>query len=443
MESVQQHAVVCDAPLVQVSSCMDGHVYSVQFKCIKKHTVSWSSSGDLGDKFLVNDRLFLAYISSGILPVQYKKFSEFACMGKISDRFLDERLPRFSAVTSFLQKLSTTSARSEEERLSAGGEVRGISVMTDARHASRKNSYHTDHVTVGRKSHKVLNMQHLTKEDDVCTQRHEALGCRRMYSDMEAVGVDIAEHVHDRNMSVNKFVKTRGVRNVNERWHVAKSVTVGVRKLGQGTKKSLGKTWHPELTDKPSAVRDHVYWCIDHCDGDKDRLRQLLDVCVLHFQNNHQNCDISSSCKRQGYIPSLCVLTSEAAILLLTNFIHKHVVYKNAEDFVLARDTYYVESFNNVCLIYLQKRVHFRRRLHYELRMDLAVLDWNEHVDRESTSHYQRQSAEHHRRRRGQRVLKKKSFQFVHDIWVHVVHQYKCDELSDDSTSCDESSDHE
>ena len=134
------------------------------------------------------------------------------------------------------------------------------------------------------------------------------------------------------------------------------------------------------------------------------------------YTNVHDHCVVSSPCKEPNYIPPLLVLTDPVAVRLLTDFLHKHVVHKNAEDFAVPRDTYYVESFNNVCLIYLPKRVHIKSNLHYEMRMGRAILDWNEHVDREAISHYERQSVEHHRRRRGVRTLKTKSCELVQDI---------------------------
>ena len=39
------------------------------------------------------------------------------------------------------------------------------------------------------------------------------------------------------------------------------------------------------------------------------------------------------------------------------------------------RDTYWVESFNNVILLYCPKRIHFADRT-FNMRIHLAVLDW-------------------------------------------------------------------
>jgi hypothetical protein len=57
-----------------------------------------------------------------------------------------------------------------------------ISILTDARHGGRRNAKDTNVVFIGHETHKVLKEQHVTKEDDECTQRHELLGIKKLYS---------------------------------------------------------------------------------------------------------------------------------------------------------------------------------------------------------------------------------------------------------------------
>ena len=57
----------------------------------------------------------------------------------------------------------------------------GIEIMTDVRHGWRKNAKVTSVVAVGNKYHHVLQHVHITKEDDLVTQRHERIGTRRLY----------------------------------------------------------------------------------------------------------------------------------------------------------------------------------------------------------------------------------------------------------------------
>ena len=85
----------------------------------------------------------------------------------------------------------------------------GISVMKDARHQSRKNSFHMDHVAIGQYTHKVMNMQHIDKQQERCTQKHETIGCEQMYDDFERHGISVNVHSHDRNLSVNKVIRMK------------------------------------------------------------------------------------------------------------------------------------------------------------------------------------------------------------------------------------------
>ena len=105
---------------------------------------------------------------------------------------------------------------------------------------------------------------------------------------------------------------------------------------------------------------------------------------------------------------------------LLTDFLHSLTLYKNAQDYALSKDSYYVESFNNVMLVYLDKRIHLKNRT-YEMKRDLAILDWNEHVDRPFTSRCTRQQVQNCRRNLGNKRYKKKSYTFVRELWCLLV----------------------
>ncbi|XP_078616647.1 uncharacterized protein LOC144884949 [Branchiostoma floridae x Branchiostoma japonicum] len=79
-------------------------------------------------------------------------------------------------------------------------------------------------------------------------------------------------------------------------------------------------------------------------------------------------------------------------------------------------DTHYVELFNNSLLQYHDKRIVFGNS-QYTMRSHLAILDWNEHVDRDYTSIIRRQSAKNPRAVEGHKVLKPKTNSFKSTIW--------------------------
>ncbi|KAM7313419.1 uncharacterized protein ISCGN_003284 [Ixodes scapularis] len=108
--------------------------------------------------------------------------------------------------------------------------------------------------------------------------------------------------------------------------------------------------------------------------------------CVDHCCGRRFNCVEDSPCKTAGHVPSTLFTQDPVAENLLSSFLRSTTVFKNAGDYGQATDTYHV-SFNYTMLIYINKRVHYMDRS-YNLRQDLAVLDWNDHVGREYTSTY-------------------------------------------------------
>jgi len=76
-----------------------------------------------------------------------------------------------------------------------------------------------------------------------------------------------------------------------------------------------------------------------------------------------------------------------------------------------------MESLHMVMLIYTQKRIHFSRKDTYKMRMQLAVLHWNENVLREATSEQYHQTSHQPDRIAPHRVLSDKTYEFKDGIW--------------------------
>lgn len=69
-------------------------------------------------------------------------------------------------------------------------------------------------------------------------------------------------------------------------------------------------------------------------------------------------------------------------------------------------------------LVYAAKRIHFSRADTYEMRMQLAILDWNENVLRETSSEQFYQSSRQPDRIAPHRVLVEKTFHCKDSIWA-------------------------
>ncbi|XP_064394591.1 uncharacterized protein LOC135341847 isoform X3 [Halichondria panicea] len=115
-----------------------------------------------------------------------------------------------------------------------------------------------------------------------------------------------------------------------------------------------------------------------NCGEDPNVLQQMALNIPNHYKGDHSNCHASSPCR-------MAQITNKKAEEELLRCIKATYVFKNADAFCRCRDTFWVESFNHQLLMYLSKRIHYSDKT-FLMRMNLAVLDWNENVNRAHTS---------------------------------------------------------
>ena len=423
VKRTQLHSKVCDQPLETNAVTLSGHVGVFRLQCAKDHRISWHSSPYLGDKYLVNSRMAHGYFISGILPNQYERIMTATGIGILGNAYLNTFFESYSECVKALAKESTRDALLEE--IVTYEDMDGINILTDARHATRKNSKYTDVICLGANSHKVLHYETVTRGDDPCAQRHESLGTQRIYDHLQSQengSVHIRVHCHDRNASVNKWIRDNrpDTESTNDTWHAAKNVAKEVRSVCAGPRHLEGKTWHPQLSDKAASVKTHFYWCMKNCEQDPLKLKSMILNIIEHYKNNHVDCHPSSRCKTDvNYEPSKTIISDSNAELLLRKVLERTLIYKSPGDFVHCMDTYLVECFNNSMLQYHDKRLgsHFGEKL-YKFRTDLSVLDWNDHVNsRRVTSTKHQLDPRTPRRHSVIRRLEDKKYCFWGTVW--------------------------
>ena len=370
-----------------------------------------------------------ALYTSGLRYSQYERFCDGSMFGKCPEAVFTQTHDMYCDTTEELTKASVTEARQEEEVLSIqeaeenDTQYEGINILTDARHSTQRNARQSDIIALGNKTHRVVGAVTVTKDDDSVSQRHELYGVKKLYEDFEDYSLAINIHGHDRNASVNKYLRTSrpNVENANDTWHAAKGVSKQLKVITHGTMKQHGITWHAELKDKAASIKTHVYYSMKTCHGSADVLRKNLDNIVEHYKNNHNNCNLESRCRRdQDYVPTKDTLKDSAAIQILVRAIHSLQVYKTPLDFVHCIDTHYVESYNNACLIYHDKRISFGKK-EYKRRSNMAILNWNENIDRDFSSVSLVEDVRNPRRQTGKKVLKPKTNNFVTLLWNKVM----------------------
>lgn len=156
-----------------------GHVSVIT---LKEHNTSilhrWSSSSCLKDDFKINFLMVHSFLCAGVRAVQYENFCDFANIGMVSEYFRKKMFNVYSRAVDNLKRESISAALDVETNSSGAN---GLRITTDARHACRKNSYHTDVVALGYETHRVVHYEHVTKLEERSSQKHEAFGTRRMY----------------------------------------------------------------------------------------------------------------------------------------------------------------------------------------------------------------------------------------------------------------------
>ena len=125
---------------------------------------------------------------------------------------------------------------------------------------------------------------------------------------------------------------------------------------------------------------------VRNCDGNPEKLRSGLLSIPEHYSNRHQLCPETSRCRVDPkYEPSRITITDPKAYAMLTNVIKSCTLFKHPQDFCLGKDSYTVESFDNVMNVFQDKRISFSDG-QYLVRSQLATCHWNENVDRAYTS---------------------------------------------------------
>lgn len=414
----ENHSSFCTGHFKFKKRTQKGHVAAIRFTCDKDkhHSVLWSSSPYLPNgEYMVNSRIFHGYECSGMLPVHYNRFSQGANIGHINKSKQSYMFDKYKRFVDEEYNDSIETALMEEVGMYE--DLTSIDIMTDARHGWRKNAKDSSVVAIGEKMHKVLKCEHITKADDFVSQRHEKLGTQRIYQYLDDNDVKVGIHSHDRNMSINKLVRESGVVNQNDSWHGIKAVKSAMKKVSSGPKYLQGKTWSEQLEDKVESVATHFHWAIRNCEQNPKELKDLLINVVEHYKNNHTKCHPDSRCKRDlNYEPKRSTINKPIAEKLLLGVIHKSVIFKSPDHFVLARDTSYVESFNNTMNMFQDKRIVFSDA-NYNARACLAVCHWNENVDRGFTSIWNPERRNAPRSMKGKKNYKPPSYSYRNNIW--------------------------
>ena len=223
-EITEKHSRSCSKKLHITKVVTQCHTSFVTLTCGLKHKYKWPTSPALPNgRRLVDIRIAQSMVTSGLLPIQYKRFVNGIGIGCNSQRarksFADDYYQYIH------QEYDSSCEQAIVEEVAHNADLtKGIELLGDARHGWRKNAKDCSVVAMGNNSHKVIACQHVTKQDDHVAQRHETIGTRKILDSLEANNVTVETWAHDYNTAVNRLVADRGINNQNDLWHGIKNI---------------------------------------------------------------------------------------------------------------------------------------------------------------------------------------------------------------------------
>eukprot|EP00731_Ephydatia_muelleri_P035532 Em0133g2a len=174
-------------------------------------------------------------------------------------------------------------------------------------------------------TYRIVGISTLSRQQHRVAQTREVACTKIVLPQVIARGLNITEVAHDYQATIKLYVRQLGMVNsygqlgmALRMWRSSCVISVPVRSVQGIGRGSLN-----------FLIRVHQGALVLNCGGNPDRLHAMIMNISKHFQ---------------------------------------------------CRDTYWVESFNHQLLTYLPKRIHFHTKT-FEMRMNLAVMDWDEDDD--------------------------------------------------------------
>ena len=146
---------------------------------VDSHTLRLDSSPYMaGGKFHFNMRLMHGVYSSGLRYSQYERFCNPAGIGVCSETMFADIFDTYCDATKVCAEMSMQDALHNKightlANFDYPEYFEDIDIISDARHATRKNSAFSDIIALGGRTHKVVPAQIVTKTDKQISQRHE------------------------------------------------------------------------------------------------------------------------------------------------------------------------------------------------------------------------------------------------------------------------------
>ena len=380
----------CGAAIRKKHASTQGTLFLVTLKCINGHAYTWNRQPMIKGMAAGNLLMSSAILLSGATYTKIASLAEILGLCFFSEKTFctiqDSYLfPVINEVWEQEQHTVFNDLKGKDLWLSGDGRC------DSPGHSAKYGSY----IMIDQITDKIVDFQIVQVSEVTSSNAMEREGFKRCMEHIQGKGAKVKVVATDRHVSIKSDMK-RNYPDVDHQfdvWHLAKSVT---KKLTEkAKKKDCG-----DLFAWIKSVSNHLWWCADTCNANKELLREKWISIVHHTANIHQwdSADLYHECPHPP-IPRDVARTKRwlrpgsPAHEALKEVVFDKNLLKDIEQLTLNCHTGSLEVYHSVQTKYLPKRQHFWYK-GMVARSQLAALDHNANTSRNHATVSSRENEE-------------------------------------------------
>ena len=369
----------CGAGIRKKHESTQGSQLFVTLKCLNGHTYFWNSQPMI--KGMASGNLLMA---SSIL-LSGATYTKIATLGEILRLCFFSEKTFYNIQDSYLFPVINEIWEGEQNSVFNDLKDKELWLSGDGRCDSPgHNAKYGTYTMIDQHSNKIVDFHIVQVSEVTSSNAMEREGFKRCMENIQGKGAKVKVVATDRHVSIKSDMK-RIYPDVDHQfhvWHLAKSVT---KKLTEKAKKKDCGDIFPWI----KSVSNHLWWCADTCNGDKELLREKWISIVHHTANIHQwdSADYYHECPHPP-IPRNVARTKRwlrpgsPAHEALKEVVFDKNLLKDIQQLTLSCHTGSLEVYHSVQTKYLPKRQHFWYK-GMVARTQLAALDHNANTSRD------------------------------------------------------------
>lgn len=370
---------VCGAAIVEQEKSSQGTLLFVALTCINNHHSTWQSQPLLNRMAAGNLLLSSAILLSGATYTKIAAFADILKMQFFSEKTFcaiqDEYL--FPVVNDhWLREQDSVIEEMRGKELWLSGDGRCDSPGYSAKYGT--------YTMIDQHTNKVIDFHVVQVSEVGSSNAMEREGFKRCMTNIANRDGNIKVVATDRHIGIAADMKKNYPDKTHQFdvWHLSKSITKKI--LEKSKKKDCG-----DLLHWVKSISNHLYWCAETCEGNKELLREKWISVLYHVADIHSwdAAELYHQCPHPPIPPDVArtkrwLERGSPPHDALREVIFNPKLLKDVQQLNLCCHTGSIEVYHNVQTKYAPKRQHFSYK-GMVARTQLAALDHNANTGRE------------------------------------------------------------